>query len=98
MYGVADRMVKAVPIRDQDKTPADDVTDMSRGKKKEKGYWVKRNERFTRGDHAQSRAGALRQHQHVSHVTLDRKGDHYEVSYSVAKFFMEELDRAGIKL
>lgn len=77
---------------------------MSRNKR-EKGYWQKCKETFKTGDKAKERAGMLRIHEHVSHVLMDKKDDslnqnnfQYIVSYSVAKWYMEDLQRAGVKL
>ena len=67
-------------------------------RKKQKGYWVKRTERFQDGSQAKSRAAELRQHKHISHVIVQRTSEQYEVSYAVAKFYLEELERAGLTL
>jgi len=66
--------------------------------KREKNYWDKRTERFADGTQAKSRAGSLRAHEHVSHVTVQRSGDEYVVSYSVAKWYAQELEKAGVQL
>lgn len=66
--------------------------------KREKGYWVKQSERFADGSRAKSRAGELRQREHVAHVKVGRVGNEYVVSYSVAKWYLEDLSRAGLKL
>jgi hypothetical protein len=73
--------------------------------KREKGYWLKQKESFKSGDKAKERAGMLRIHEHVSHVLMDKKedslnlnNDKYIVSYSVAKWYIEDLNRAGISL
>lgn len=66
--------------------------------RKEKGYWQKCREAFRESAAAQSRAGALRAHEHVSHVTVDKMDDAYVVSYSVAKWYLDELRAAGIDL
>jgi hypothetical protein len=67
-------------------------------RKKEKGYWQKRTERFPDGSAAKSRAETLRSHPHVAHVQVDREGRGYVVSYSVAQWYVEELERAGVTL
>jgi hypothetical protein len=69
-------------------------------RKKERGYWEKRSERYTDGNQAKTRAGLLRNHgsRNVGHVRVDRDGDDYVVSYSVATAYLEELSRAGIDL
>ena len=67
-------------------------------RKREKGYWDKRTERFSNGAAARSRAGALRSHEHVAHVTVRKEGAEYVVSYSVAKWYLDELEKAGLKL
>ena len=72
--------------------------DMGQRKKRVKGYWTKLNEMFNNGTEAKSRAGHLRSQENVAHVTLDRVDEKYVVSYSVAKWYLDELDRIGIKL
>jgi hypothetical protein len=66
-------------------------------RKKEKGHWEKRTERFSDGAAARSRAGSLRSHKRVTHVHVDKEGADYVVSYSVAKSYLEELMKSGIK-
>jgi hypothetical protein len=66
--------------------------------KKEKNYWQKCKERLRDRPAAQARAGALRAHAHVSHVKVEKLGDAYAVSYSVAKWYLDELRAAGIEL
>lgn len=63
-----------------------------------KGYWEKRRERFNAGADAKSRAGQLRSHEHVAHVTVEKDGNDYVVHYSIAKWYLEELRNAGGKL
>jgi hypothetical protein len=67
-------------------------------KRKEKGFWVKRREAFSEGIEAQTRAAKLRASEHVAHVTVKRTPDGYEVNYSVAKFFLEEMEKARVEL
>lgn len=67
-------------------------------RKREKGFWEKRSEKFSIGPDARSRASALRQVEHVSHVTMDKVGEDYVVAYSVAKWYLEELKQNGMKL
>jgi hypothetical protein len=67
-------------------------------RKKEKGYWEKRTERFSDGTTAKSRAGILRSHEHVAHVHVDKIYTEYVVLYSVAKWYLKELTKAKIKL
>ena len=71
---------------------------MVRPSKKEKGYWEKKKESFSSMADAKARAGTLRSQQHISHVVVDKKGDEYVVAYSVAKWFLEEAQKAGIKI
>lgn len=79
---------------------------MSR-KKREKGYWEKRTETFKTGSAAKERAGLLRTHEKtaISHVTMDKKENpndqyaaQYVVAYSVAKWYLADLKRSGVKL
>lgn len=67
-------------------------------KRREKDYWEKRTERYSNAGVAQARAGSLRLHEHVSHVTVRACADGFEVSFSVAKWYLEELHKAGGKL
>jgi hypothetical protein len=67
-------------------------------RKKEKDYWVKKSERFSDGSKAKSRAEVLRQREHISHVKMTKQGSDYLVNYSVAGFYLEELDKVGLKL
>ena len=67
-------------------------------RKREKGYWEKRMETFSTGTEAKARAARLPTDQNVAHVHLDRKGQEYVVSYSVAKWYLEELRKADIQL
>jgi hypothetical protein len=66
-------------------------------RKKEKGYWEKRTEPFSDGASARSRAGSLRSHKRVTHVHVDKEGAGYVVSYSVAKWYLEELMKSRMK-
>lgn len=63
-----------------------------------KGYWQKKKERYEDGAQARRRAGLLRTHDHISHVTVEKEEQHYTVGYSVAKWYLAELEKAGIKL
>ena len=67
-------------------------------RKREKGYWEKRTETFATGTEAKARAARLRAEENVAHVLVDRQGEDYAVSYSVAKWYLEELAKAGIRL
>ncbi len=67
-------------------------------RRREKGYWEKRTERFAEGPAAQERAGRLRMHEHVAHVKVSHEGPEYLVSYSVARWYLEELTQAKGKL
>ena len=66
--------------------------------KREKGYWLKQTEVHPSSAEAQTRAGALRMHEHVMHVKVRAVEADYEVSYSVAKWYWDQLKEAGIKL
>lgn len=67
-------------------------------RKRTKGYWQKRKEKFKTGSEAKSRAGMLRLNEHIAHVLMDKIGDNYVVTYSVAKWYIEDAKRAGIKI
>ena len=67
-------------------------------RKREKGYWVKRQERCPDSQTAQSRAGGLRMHDYTSDVVVRATLEGFEVSYSVAKWYLDELERAGGRL
>jgi hypothetical protein len=66
--------------------------------KKQKGYWDKKKESFNNGSNAKSRAGHLRNYKHVSHVKVEKVGEQYIVHYSVAKWFIDQLNSSGGKL
>jgi len=40
----------------------------------------------------------LRNHQHVEHVIVRKEGGGYVVSYSVAAWYLEELEKARTRL
>jgi hypothetical protein len=69
-------------------------------KKKVKGYWIKKQEVFANGAEAKSRAGYLRTYAHdqVAHVTMKKVDENYIVTYSVAKWFLEQLRSVGGRL
>lgn len=67
-------------------------------RKREKNYWEKRSEPFAESAAARSRAGILRSNEHVTHVTVRKQGTEHVVSYSVAKWYLDELKNAGLKL
>ena len=67
-------------------------------RKSEKDYWLKRTERFCSGAAARSRAKMLRNHEHVAHVLMERDGNGYAVSYSVAKWYFDEAEKARISV
>jgi len=67
-------------------------------RKREKGYWEKRSERFEDGVSARTRAAELRQHEHVAHVKIEKSRAEYIVAYSVARWYLDELAKAGLKL
>lgn len=70
---------------------------MSRNKRI-KGYWLKKQEKYKEGSKAQERAGTLRLCEHVSHVKVSKEDDEYYVSYSVAKWYWEELIKNNMTL
>lgn len=68
-------------------------------RKRQKGYWEKRVERFPSQEKARARAGQLRLHKHVAHVKTSKSDQGgYVVTYSAAKWYLEELARAGTRL
>ena len=66
--------------------------------KRVKGYWLKRKEKFQTGSDAKARAGYLRLNNHTAHVMMSKKEDQYQVNYSVAKWYWEELQQLKIEL
>lgn len=66
--------------------------------KKQKGYWLKKTESFTSGTEAKSRAKDLWAHEHIEHVQVDKAKGGYQVSFSIAKWYWEDMQRAGVKL
>ena len=67
-------------------------------RKREKDYWIKKTERYPNASAAKDRAGSLRLHEHTSHIQVQATANGHEVSYSVAKWYLEELERAGARL
>ncbi len=69
-------------------------------KKREKGFWIKQKEKYTDAEKAKDRAGTLRIYasNQVNHVTIDKEDGTTILSYSVATWFKNECDRAGIKI
>ena len=67
-------------------------------KRRQKGYWSKHKESFASRNKAKLRAAALRLHEHTAHVILDRDGEGYVVRYSAAKWWLEEMSKAGISI
>jgi len=67
-------------------------------RKKEKEYWIKRTEQHVSSDAANARATGLRMHDHTSQVQIRRNANGYEVSYSVAKSYLDELAKARVRL
>ncbi len=67
-------------------------------RRREKNYWAKLNERYPTGKAARERAKALRLYEHTSHVTVDRVGDEFVVQFSAARWWLDELKKARIKL
>jgi hypothetical protein len=53
--------------------------------KREKGYWEKITEKYSKGSDAKSRVSEMRASDHISHVTVEKKGEDYIVGYSIAK-------------
>jgi hypothetical protein len=66
--------------------------------KKEKDYWAKKSERFSDGTKAKSRAEMLRQCAQVAHVKMNKHGSEYMVQYSVAGWYLKELENLGLQL
>jgi hypothetical protein len=66
--------------------------------KREKGYWLKKKERYPSAAAARARAGSLRLHEHTAHVQVHPAAEGFEVSYSVAEWYLEELKRAAGRL
>ena len=65
---------------------------------REKGYWLKKKEWFDTGAAAKERAAVIRDNEHTAHVLVDNKDGRFVVAYSVAKWYVEELSRVGVKL
>lgn len=67
-------------------------------RKRQKGYWLKKSERFSKGSKAKARAGYLREFEQIAHVIVEKSDNEYLVKYSVAKWYAEELERCQITL
>ncbi len=66
--------------------------------KRIKGYWLKKSERYTSGAEAKARAAYLRSYEHISHVIRERTETGYVIKYSIAKWYVAELEKLNIKL
>lgn len=66
--------------------------------KRVKGYWEKRKECYVSGAEARSRAETVRANEHVQHVGTTREANEYVVTFSVARWYLDELEKAGVKL
>lgn len=66
--------------------------------KRHKGYWEKKKETFTTGTEAKARAGYLRTYKHISHVVVNKIEKNYTVAYSIAKWYLEDMQRSGVTL
>lgn len=68
-------------------------------RKRVKGYWLKKKESFQIIADARSRARTLRANEHTAHVVVNKsKEESYLVEYSIAKWYVEELEALGIQL
>ena len=67
-------------------------------RKRQKGYWLKKTERFYKGYEAKARAGYLREFEQIAHVIVKKSNDEYLVKYSIAKWYAKELKRCQISL
>ncbi len=63
-----------------------------------KNYWSKQKEQYQDGRKARDRARFLRTYEHIEHVHVDKESEQYIVRYSVARWWLEEIKKAGIKL
>ena len=60
-------------------------------RKKDKETWIKRTEQHVSSDAANARAEGLRMHDHTSDVQVRRNANGYEVTYLVAKSYLDGL-------
>ncbi len=69
-------------------------------KKRQKGYWLKRKENFQELKAAKDRAKVLRINEYTAHVIVQKleASSEYQVLYSVAKWYFEELQASNIQL
>lgn len=67
-------------------------------RQREKNYWKKLKEVHHSGRGARSRATALRTYEHISHVLVDKEEEGYVVRYSAARWWLQELEQARIKI
>lgn len=65
---------------------------------REKPYWVKKIERCPNVETACLRAGKIRIHGHTSQVQVRQLSDGFQVCYSVARWYLEQLNRDGLRL
>jgi hypothetical protein len=70
-------------------------------KQRTKNYWCKRREHFVDGANAKERAAHLRSmyaRDQVCHVVVDREAHGYAVAYSVANWYVQSMQAAGVQL
>jgi len=70
-------------------------------RKRVKGYWLKKKESYNVLADARSRADLLRINEHTAHVTVEKDEQLkslYWVKYSVAKWYVAEMEALGITL
>lgn len=69
-------------------------------KRRVKNYWYKTKEKFTDSAKAKERQGMLRAYasNQVAHVMIDREDGVFYVRYSVANWFKQECEKAGVTL
>lgn len=68
--------------------------------KKVKDFWLKIKERYSSIDKANERMGILRTYKsnEISHVRLQKSKNEFFIEYSIARWFKNECDNAGIKI
>lgn len=67
-------------------------------RQREKGYWLKRSERFQDKGKAKTRASSLRGEEHTSHVCVEHGADATFVTYSIARWYVDAMKDAGVTL
>ena len=66
--------------------------------KREKDIWVEKTMCISDGVEAKKKARELRLNENVTNVVVNKEEHGYIISYSVIKWYLESLNKIGVKL